>query len=55
MRHKEGCQYQPERQIGRDESGMLVEILSCECGAIGIKPFIPLSISSRIGNELKGD
>lgn len=41
MKHKPGCSSSPERQITTNGSGQLVEVLSCNCGAVGVQPFVP--------------
>ena len=54
MKHKPGCSSQPNAQLVNNSSGELVEVLVCECGATGIRKFIPpVKRQMREGEEVK--
>ena len=41
MKHKPGCTSEPKSQLVNNSSGKLVEVLTCDCGATGIREFVP--------------
>jgi hypothetical protein len=51
MKHKPGYTSEPKAQLVNNSSGKLVEVLACDCGATGIREFIPPHKRQKQGRE----